>query len=376
MNILMLNYEFPPLGGGAGRATRYISRELVNMGCKVDVLTSCDAPQPLYEVLDGVRVYRVPTRRKSIHECGLRAALQYVTYGYMKMKELVAKNNYDITHSFFSLPTGILSYLAKRRYNLPYILSLRGSDVPGYDPYGVERLHRVLISFNVKIWQSADRVIALSRGLANLAHQSAPNIPMKVIYNGIDTCIFRPVKVNNNGRISLITVSRLLQRKGIHFLIEALHRMKRDDLNLLIVGKGNYEEALKEQAYRLNLQDKITFYGYCPNENLPYLYAQADIFVLPSLTESFGIVFAEAMACGLPIIGTTVGGIPEVVIDRENGILVPPRDVEALLQAIRQLSDNSQLRAKMRQNNIRRIADCFSWETVSSQYLSEYISIF
>jgi glycosyltransferase involved in cell wall biosynthesis len=373
LRILVLNYEFPPLGGGAGRASFYITRELARAGWDVDVVTSrWDPYQP--QVPDGVRVLSVPTNRRGVHECGLRAAAQYVARAFPLACRLVQENRYALSHSFFSLPTGLVSLRLKRRYGLPYVVSLRGSDVPGYDPSAGQMLHRLTAPLTRRVWREAAAVVANSGGLRELA-QRFYDLPMGVIHNGIDPDLFHPVPPADPAReadLQILCVSRLLERKGIHHLIEALSRARDLDLRLDIAGEGNYEAHLKSLTDALGLADRVRFLGYVPNNDLPTLYSRYDLFALPSLTESFGIVFAEAMACGLPVLATTVGGIPEVVRNGVDGILVPPGDVDALASSLRDLArDRGRLR-EMGRAGLERITTQFTWTAVARAYEEVY----
>ena len=150
-----------------------------------------------------------------------------------------------------------------------------------------------------------------------------------------------------------------------------MSELKDDDITLLIVGTGNYESYLKKVCHQLGLDNTVTFYGYCPRERLSQLYNKADVFILPSLAESFGIVFAEAMACGLPVIGGRTGGVPDLVKE-DNGILVNPSKIDDITNAIITLKTNSALREKMGITNRKKVVDAYSWYNVAQSYLSIY----
>jgi len=375
MKILMLNYEFPPLGGGAGRATLNIARELVKSGNEVDILTSSYEKKATDEVVDGINIYRVFSKRKGIHECGFLGMLSYVIFGFFKFRKLVKNKKYDVIHAFFSIPTGIITFLGKKIYGLNYIVSLRGSDVPDYDQYEFNVMHKFLKPLNRRIWKNAHSVVVLSKNLAEIASKTEPKLHYKVIYNGIDMSVFRPMNVKKTDEcIQLICVSRLLKRKGIQYLLYALSKLRYPNLKLLIVGTGNYGEELRRLTSKLDLSERVSFHNYCKNEDLPELYNRSDIFVLPSLTESFGLVFLEAMACGLPIIATRTGGIPEIVENGENGILVEPGEIDELKNALDRLISDKELRQKMSRNNLLRVRE-FSWEKIANQYLEEYKNV-
>lgn len=376
MKILMLNYEFPPMGGGAGNATDNISKEMVKMGHHLTVLTSGYGDLPKFELKDGVKIYRVFSWRKGIHDCGFRGAYTYLFSAAFKLLGLKKTDQFDIIHYFFSLPTGLLSLVPWTFRRTPYIVSLRGSDVPYYDIYNskVHLFNLALKPVNKYIWKKAKRVIALSESLKTTALKSATNQPIGVIPNGVETELFKP---NSNGRqpgkqLRLITVSRLIKRKGIDHILKALAELRDERISFLIVGTGSYEDYLKELCSKLKLNDIVNFYGYCPREELPKLYNNADVFILPSLAESFGLVFAEAMACGLPIIGAKTGGIVDLVL-KENGILVEPGGIDEIKEAIVEMRKKSNdMMQNMGKANRRRIDMYYSWKNVAQKYLDLY----
>ena len=366
------------MGGGASVATYNIARQLLKLGHRVDILTSKIKGQKSKEDIEGITVYRVTSFRRSIHNCGYFGAFSFVFFAAFKFILLTRKNNYDVLTYFFSLPTGALSLLPGRHRKIPYIVYLRGSDVPMYDlcNKSLQLFHKILTPVTKYIWNRATQVIALSESLKETAINFHPDIEIKVIPNGVEADIFFPrekVKPIHN-KLNIITVARLIKRKGIQDLLKALSELRNDNgysknFSLLVVGKGSYESQLKNLCKQLNLEDMVTFYGFCPRCDLPELYRNSDIFVLPSMAESFGIVFAEAMACGLPVICTKVGAIPDLIEDR-NGILTESNNVEALKQAISYMMKHKEKWSSMGRASRDKICKEYSWEGVAKKYLA------
>jgi glycosyltransferase involved in cell wall biosynthesis len=375
MRVLLLNYEYPPVGGGAGYATANIARSLVQLGIDAEVLTSRIDGEKDGEVVDGVPVHRVWSWRVNIHDCGLRGAYTYVLSAALKRRQLHAQRGYDIEHFFFSMPTGLLTLLPGASPGVPYIVSLRGSDVPGYDPFNrkVETIHALLKPVTRRIWNRASKVVALSNALADTARKTAPHLDIDVIPNGIDTEQFSPPeRRSSRSSIRLITVARLLERKGIQTILEACAKPTQLPVMLQIVGTGPYEAELRAMVDWLGLGDRVEFLGYVPNEELPRYYRKSDIFVLPSETESFGLVFAEAMSCGLPIAASDVGGIPETVRDGVDGLLCPPGDPAKLRENIVQLMSSSETRKEISDSQRQRILEHYPWEHIAARYADVY----
>ena len=383
MRVLLLNYEFPPLGGGAGVATQALARGLASRGVTVDVVTAGERDECRSEVLwDGhgeeglLTVYRVRCSRTGVHEAGMAGALSYLQHALPLVRARMRDEHYDVVHVFFSLPTGaMLPFLSLG--DTPVIVSLRGSDVPGYDPHHktLERLHRVLLPVTRWIWRRATRVVAVCESLGRLALRTDPGLRYSVIPNGVDLTRFRPSARGRNrhgGKIRCIAVARLVERKGLGDLIAAIASLERGRFELEILGSGPDEQRLRDLAERLGVSREVTFAGSVSRGEIPGRYRDADIFTLASREEAFGNVFAEAMASGLPIVGSTVGGIPELVEHGKNGFLVPPREPRALAAAIRLLADNPDLRAEIGRRNRMQAEANLSWSRVTTRYLSTY----
>jgi glycosyltransferase involved in cell wall biosynthesis len=186
---------------------------------------------------------------------------------------------------------------------------------------------------------------------------------------------FRPCarpRSRHPGKVRCLAVARLVERKGLADLIQAIASLERGRYELEIVGSGPDEHRLKELARQLGVSPEVIFAGSVDRAAIPSRYRDADIFVLAPREESFGSVFAEALASGLPIVGSTVGGIPEVVEHGKNGLLVPPREPRALAAAIRHLADHPEIRAAIGRWNRAQAEANLSWTRVTTRYLSVY----
>jgi glycosyltransferase involved in cell wall biosynthesis len=375
--VLLLNYEYPPVGGGAGVATAALAQGLAARGAEVHVLSTDPGPGvplPAERVL-GLTVHRLRCRRTALHEANMRDAASYLVAALPAAQRLVKRVRPDVAHLFFSLPTGLLLPLF-RAHRVPTVISLRGSDVPGYDPFnaGLQRAHRLLRPVTRSIWRGADEVVALSHSLRQLAAETDPSLHCSVIPNGVDVELFRPAARPRQpgGPVRCVTVARLVERKGIDDLLHALARLERGRYHLEIIGSGPAEPALRELVARLELRAEIRFVGALDRAGVAERLRAADLFALPSRAESFGNVFAEAMATGLPVVGTAIGGIPEFVQDGRHGLLVPPRDPGALAAAIRLLGEHPVLRSTIAARNRAHAVTHLSWEAVTQRYLAVY----
>lgn len=376
MKILILNYEYPPFGGGAGHCTYFLAEKLVQYGIKVDILTSRYGKSDQKFKASGPRVFKVPILRKGVHHCGLRGALSYILLSSLKIRSLIRKNRYDLIHCFFCLPTGLLFYVIRDFKDIPKVISLRGSDVPNYDPYNLSLkiFHFILRPFSIDIIRNANKVVANSHFLKKLAVKHLKRQDITDIPNGVDTDFFKPNfdRKTESNSTELLCVSRLIERKGIEDIIKAMVYFKNADVNLRIIGSGSSENEIRKLIDDNNLAHMIKLLGYIPQSDLPPYYNSSDIFVLPSLTESGGQAFLEAMSCGLPVVSSTAGGIPEYVYHGYNGLLVSPGDVEGLYMALKKLIEDKKLRGIMGRNSREKILSHNSWETITDRYLEVY----
>lgn len=375
LKVLFLNYEFPPSGGGAGNATYHTSLEMSRRGHRVDVLTSRLSNQAMIENVENLTIHRVFSSRLGIHESGLFGALTYLMTAGRRMRQLARRNDYDIYHFYFGLPTGLLALYVRWFRKKPYIISLRGSDVPGYDTnrWYLQPLHVILRPLSRFIWSRAAAVVALSKNLRDLAHLTAPDLDIGVIGNAVCTDLFPQKQHGNLSKpVRLTCVCRLVKRKGIEHLLDAMQSLKNEGFLLEIVGTGDQEQSVRRLIEEKGLTNEVTMVGYVPRNCLAERYHASDIFVLPSLSESFGQVLLEAMSCGLPIVASRVGGIPETVEDGVNGLLVEPGCSASLAGAIRRLANDPDLCAKFGDNNARLARSHYGWSTIATRYEEVY----
>jgi glycosyltransferase involved in cell wall biosynthesis len=222
-----------------------------------------------------------------------------------------------------------------------------------------------------------DRVITVSASAAEETKNvfKVPTQKLRVIYNGIDTTIFRKLdgEVKQHGHLIMVGNSQD-RKKGLVYLLEALRLLQRkNDVKLTIVDRGLPDNEYAPQLVnRYNLDGRVNFTGKVGLEELVEHYSRAEVAVVPSLYEGFGLPAAEAMACGLPVIATTAGALPEVVEDGKSGILVPPQDAHALAKAIEQLLNDEQLRRVMGEEGRKRVQTHFTWEQAAKKTLEVY----
>ena len=372
MRVLLLNSEYPPIGGGAANATRQLLHALSREDIDVDLVTAgTTSAAATAQYAERIRIFTEPIgqRETTYHVQSHLHLIRYYLRARRRVRALLREQRYDLVHAFFTVPAGRIAFETRRR--VPYLISLRGADVPGFsDKYA--SIYGLLKPFIRQIWHGAGRVVANSEGLRELARVTDPGQEIDIIPNGIDTSMFTPGDRDGaGGTFRLLTVARLTARKGLHLLLPALR--EEPTWQLTIVGDGEERERLGRQAQALGIADRVQFAGRLQHGELPEIYRAHDLFVLPSSNEGMSNTVLEALASGLPIVTTDTGGAQELITP-ENGIALASVTPQTLHDVIDRLRADETLRRTAGAAS-RRIAERFSWEAVAKAYLAHYRAV-
>ena len=368
--ILMLNCEFPPIGGGAANMNWYFLKEAANRGdIEIDLVTSGVNHSSInHDFGTNIRVWKLNVWKKNLHHWTLREMFTYLWRGYFLARKLISEHQYDLVHAIFGFPSGLIAYLIRKK--VPYVVSMRGSDVPYFNSrFSIS--YKVMTPLIKLIWKSAIGLTSNSEGLKQLALESKPNIDIKVIPNGVDLNEFSPNVSETGPGLKILTVARLIERKGIEYLIDAVSKLKMriPELSLTIVGSGNMKSILEEQAIEKMNSDSIRFLGEVPHNELAAIYSSHDIFVLPSFNEGMSNALLEAMASGLPIITTLTGGTKELL--NGNAVLIEKGSSESILEALNSIIYDTEKLVRMKGLSVER-SRRFSWSKTTQEYIDFY----
>ncbi len=364
MKIAIITPMFPPKWiGGTEIATQAIARYLARNGNEVHVITSLDKGLMKESREDNFFAHRIDWPR--IKFLGL------VSF-WIKCLFLLKKIRPDIAHSQ-SIQMGPPCFFAKLFWGIPYVVYGRGFDI--YFPWKFKKTVSAIVLNN------ADAVIALSEDMKKRIQENYRKVKVFVVPNAINLEEFnifsqratrREIKIDEADDIVLF-VGSLKVVKGIEYLIEAFKIISREipAVSVLLVGNGSERQKLEYIVKKAGLGHKVNFIGQVDNNKIPGYMAISDIFVLPSLSEGFSVALLEAMASGLPIVATKVGGIPEVVEDTVNGFLVDPKNPEQIAEKVLLLLKNEKLRQNISENNKRK-AQKYSLKNKASKLLKIY----
>jgi glycosyltransferase involved in cell wall biosynthesis len=317
------------LGGGGSVVCQGLAMSLVSLGHQVDVVTSHFKDLEWCEIQAGVTVHRVKCARRNPWYTNTLELMTLLRPMYSKALELMSQHAYDINHTHFVIPTGVVSYWLYRKTGLPYIITAHGSDIPGFNPNRFKFEHRLLTWYWRRIVRHSRMIISPSNFLKSLILQKI-DAPVTVINNGFTPSEYHAAPVAKKNIVLVVT--RMFERKGVQYLLDAIRHMK-TDWEFVIVGDGPYLSTLKNIASQIC--QKVRFTGFIKGKTLMDFYRAAKIFVFPSVMENFPMVLLEAMDAGCAMITTKDAGCCEAV--GRAAVTVEPRSADQIRSALDQL---------------------------------------
>lgn len=371
MNILIVSHEYPPIGGGGANACCYLSKEYVRSGHQVTIVTSAYRDLPREEIIDGVRVIRVRALRKEEEKSTFLEMLTYLGSGWCRVSGLVKREKFDVCQVFFGIPSGPIGWYLKKKYGIPYIIRFGGGDIPGAQKR-FSFVYRLLTPAIRAIWANADALVANSEILRQKALSFESRFPIEIIPNGVDSSFFskeaEAVKdEKRDDKITVLFVSRLIEGKGLQFIIPEMARINREcekEVDLVIVGDGPYRKELEQITQKTGADLWVRFEGKKNKKELFPYYRDSDCFILPSESEGMPNVVLEAMAMELPVIMTPCGGSKELI--QGNGYL---SSIEEFADTIIKLCNDKQSRAVMGRRSALLAREKFGWQEKAKEYI-------
>ena len=404
LKICILGYRSNPYSGGQGIYIRYLSTALIEAGHEVDVISG----EPYPHLDERVKLIKLPGLNlfeSKNHSLALRPRhlLSYTdffewfsmltggfpepyTFG-RRLKRYFAKNNpqYDIVHDNQTLCYGVLTLQNK---GVPVITTIHHPITSDLE-IALESTTNWKLRLLIRRWHSflnmQKKVVPQLNHIVTVSQVSKQDIAsafniepesISVVHNGIDTAMFRPLpEVQKKPFRIMATASADAPLKGLDYLIKAMALLipKHPELELLVLGKLKEDGDTRKLIRKLNLDKHLKFVSGIETQELVQYYAEASIAIVPSIYEGFGLPAGEAMACGLPVVSTDGGALPEVVGD--CGVIIPIRDEKAIADAIEELLANPQKRRELGLKARSRIVELFSWQVAAKEMTSLYNAI-
>jgi MMP alpha-(1->4)-mannosyltransferase len=399
LRICLLSYRSHPYCGGQGVYVNHLSKALKALSHQVDVVSGPPLPQldeninlykiPGLDLYNPADPFRMPSLKELLDPVNFMEWLGVSTMGFpepftfgIRAVRFLKKRmfTYDIVHDNQSISYGIRSInrffptIATIHHPITVDRNLAVKAASSFWAKIKQMRWYSFIGMQKRVARTFSRIITVSKNsMQDIGRDfNIPQQRFKVIPNGIDTDLFHPIpEIKRERHRIIVTSSAETPLKGLHYLLEAVAEISRTrDIKLVVVGTLRKNGDTERHLTRLGIKKSVTFTGRIENDAFVRHYAKAFIAIVPSVYEGFGFPAGEAMACGLPVISTTGGALPEVVGDA--GILVPPANPVALVKAILVLLDHPELAEQMGRSGFNRVRDCFTWKRAAEMTVEAY----
>lgn len=364
MKILVLNYEFPPLGGGAAPVSRDLSGYLRKQGHEVTVVTMGFKGLPSYEEIQGVKIHRLACIRKSKSSCKPWEQLSYLLAVRRFMKQYMQDHNFDVCHTHFVIPTGEAARWVKKKYHIPYIITAHGSDVEGHNQkVSMKVMHRVLRSSWRRIVKESSAVVSPSRYLMDLMNRNYPCDKYTFIPNGIEWDKWHALARPEYKKKKILVMGRLQKFKNVQMILMALAKVDLGDWQVDVLGDGPYREQLEQLAEELRLSEKIRFRGWIDNgteEQLTYI-REASLYISASQFENCPMSVIETAAAGCYLLLSDIPAHRQLIAEDEYYFRL--EDVEGLEKKISEAMGDRDFGAGNEVNVAR-----YDWRKIVEKY--------
>jgi len=392
MKIAILTSSFPDSPGHYhGNFIFYQARGQVELGHEVHVICPHKPGLPFSETMDGVIVHRFPyflpySLERLTSDSGMVSALSHSVLAWIQVPffllsqwyhtdRVIRRYSIDLVHAHWIIPQGLAAMICSKTRNLPFVITSHVADVQVFSSGLLPRpLLKILLS-------GADVVTTNSTFTKNeIEILIKIPCPCKVIPMGVYIPKDAGKPVPEPDAPVILFVGRLIPWKGVDILIRAMTLVIRKEpyVRLVIVGEGPERMSLEYLVKQLGIENNVIFTGRIDDRSLSNQYSHASVLVLPSrksrgmVMEGLGMVLLEAMSRNIPVIGTNVGGIPDIIDDGKNGFLVPPDDEKALAEKILQIVSNPDLIGRFRDAGFDTIKTRFSWAEISKKFSAVY----
>lgn len=339
MSILILNYEYPPLGGGAGISSLHQAQGLSALGHKVTIITTHFGDLPEEEHQTNLHIIRLKAHRRYAHLSTIREKLSWMTLAKRFALSYCKKHPFDVCVAHFSIPGGWVARALKRQFEIPFVIVSHAHDIPWFLPRQMFFYHLILQRTIKRICLASDSLVVLNKQLQKTARSFLPSSftqKIHIIPNGCDTSFFCPNSSVQKTELNIIFTGRLVAQKKPFVFLNALKILKGKNINFSahIIGNGPLESPMRSFVKSHGLYDMVTFRGWVSKDEMLKAYQEAHIQVICSKAEGMSMALLESLSCGIFVICSKETNINNLVQEGKNGSIIDKIQPSNILEAI------------------------------------------
>lgn len=339
MKILILNYEYPPLGGGAGVVSQYHAEGLAKIGHKVTVVTTWFEGEKEIENGDNFKIIRLKSKRKYSYKSTPDEWISWISKSKKFLKDYLKLNEQDYCFAHFALPGGEVAKFLKKEFHLPYAIISHGQDIPWFFPKQMLKYHIVTYFWIKQICKKADKLILLTEAMKKNADKFMGKHKKKniIIPNGCETSNFYPDYKKRSTKLKIIFAGRLVAQKSPFVFLKAIKLLKEkigSEFLVNIMGDGDLKEQMQQFVTENNLGNEVNFKGWVNKKEMLAEYQSAHVQIMSSAAEAMSIAALESLSTGVYLISTPVSGNTDIIQENTNGELFPFKDSELLAKKL------------------------------------------
>ena len=373
MRILVIIYEYPPVGGGGGHAAHDICRGLVKLGHEVQTLTAHLKGLPRQEEIDGFKVIRVPSARRQAYKADLLAMGGFVVSGSLAGLRQAKGWQPDIIHVHFAVPSGPVAWVLSRLTGIPYVLTAHLGDVPGGVPDKTANWFPWFYPFTPQIWRDAERTVAVSEYTRQIALKHYP-VDIQVIPNGVDTELLDPGNIVAGDPPQIVFAGRFVSQKNPLQIIRVLAKLQNLSWSCTMIGDGPLKSQVEDEIRSHGMEQRILLPGWVTPEEVIDQFRKSDILFMPSLSEGLPVAGVQALSLGLAFVVSPAGGFVDLVDPEQNGFLIDSDDEQGYCNAFQQLLSSPEQLQSFREAS-RKKASEFDIKRVVSRYEQLFLEV-
>lgn len=366
MRILVLVHEFPPVGGGGGRVAEDLCSKLAKRGHEVQVLTTHLKALPYREERNGFQIVRFGSLRTQPYRASFLSMAVYVLAGLWAGFRLIGSFRPDLIHAHFAVPAGALAWMLSRLTGIPYILTVHLGDVPGGVPEKTDEWFRWIYPFTPGIWRNAREIVAVSEYTRELALKKYDQ-PIRVVPNGVDLVTLMTSQVTLNDPPRIVFAGRFVEQKNPVQFVRTLSELKDRHWQAVMIGDGPLLQDVKCAIADNGMQDRVLLTGWLDPQDVLRWFDQSDILFMPSRSEGLPVVGVQALAKGLAIVASRVGGFVDLVDEARNGYLIQEAETEKFAQGLAGLLSGAEHLLSFRRASLEK-ARSFELEQIVMEY--------